>query len=152
MMQIVHVLRLTVQGSRCAVRGNAALRGGPRRAVGLPAGPVRRLGGRDTRLHILVHAGVPIAEPREEEDVLGTVGAAMPLAVRPGWRRRGATGRFLRMLQRLRGREPVVGPDTGKPVHTESRHGAVQVRQNKIQDTYRTRVRDQIKSRQRSAT
>lgn len=117
----MHVLRHTAVegGSRCAVRGNASLRGGARRVVGLPEGPLRRLGRRYTGLHILVHAGVPIVEPRKEENVLGAVGAEMQIVVRPG-RHRGAAGRVLRMLQRLRGCEPVVGPDTREFVHTES--------------------------------
>lgn len=115
----MHVLRRTEGGSRCAVRGNASLRSGARRVVGLPEGSLRRLGRRYTSLHIFVYAGIPIAEPRKEKDVLGTVGAEMQIVVRPG-RRRGTAGRVLRMLQRLRGCEPVVGPDTRKLVHTES--------------------------------
>lgn len=124
----MHVLRRAAieGGPRGPVRGYAALRGGARRSVGLPEGPVRSLGGRYTGLHILVHAGVPIVESREEEDVLGAVGAAMPIAVRPG-RCRWTTGRVLRMLQRLRRREPVVGPNAGQSVHAESRYSAVQV-------------------------
>lgn len=114
------------RGSRGVVWGNASLRGGARRAVGLPEGPLRRLGGRYIGLHILMHAGVPTVESREEEDVLGAVGAAMQVVVWPRRRRRAAS-RILRMLQRLRRREPVVGSDTGKSLHTESRHCAVQV-------------------------
>lgn len=93
------MLRRTVEGrSRCAVRGNASLRSGARRVVRLPEGPLRRLSGRDTGLYILVHVGVPIVEPRKEEDVLGTIGAEMQIAV---WPRRhcGTAGRDLRMLQ-----------------------------------------------------
>lgn len=98
------MLRQRVEGGpRGAVRGNTSLRGGARRTVGLPEGPFRRLGGRYTSLHILVHAGVPIVESREEEDVLGAVGAEMQIALRAG-RYRWTTGRVLRMLQRLRGR------------------------------------------------
>lgn len=117
----MHVLRRTSVegGSRCAVRGNASLRGGARRVVGLPEGPLRRLGGRYTGLHILVHAGVPIAEPRKEENVLGAIRAEMQIVVRPG-RRRGTAGWVLWMLQRLRGCESMVGPDTREFIHTES--------------------------------
>lgn len=108
------------------VRGNSSLRGSARRIVGLPEGSLRRLGGRYTGLHILVHARIPVVESREEEDVLGTVGAEMQIVVRSGWRR-GTTGRIVRMLQRLRGCESVVGADTGKFVHAESRYGTFQV-------------------------
>lgn len=82
----MHVLRRAAieGGPRSPVRRYAALRGGARRSVGLPEGSLRRLGGRYTGLHILVHAGVPIVESREEEDVLGAAGAAMQIAVRPG--------------------------------------------------------------------
>lgn len=112
--------RTAVEGrSRCAFRGDASLRGGARRIVGLPEGPFRRVGGRYTGLHILVHAGVSTVEPREEEDVLGTVGAEMQIVVRPG-RHRGTAGRVLRMLHRLRRRESVVGPDTRESVHAKS--------------------------------
>lgn len=113
-------------GSRGPVRGYATLRGGARRSIGLPEGPLRRLGGRYTGLHILVYAGVPIVESREEEDVLGAIGAAMQIAVRPG-RCRWTTGRVLRMLQRLRRCESVVGPDSGQFIHAESRYSAIQV-------------------------
>lgn len=124
----MHVLwRAAVEGGpRRTVRGNSSLRGGARRVVGLPEGPLRRLGGRYTGLHILMHAGIPVVESREEEDVLGTVGAEMQIVVRSG-RRRGTTGRILRMLQRLRRRESVVGADTGKSVYAESRYGTFQV-------------------------
>lgn len=117
----MHVLRRTTVegGSWCAVRGNASLRGSARRVVGLPEGSLWSLGRRYTGLHILVHAGVPIVEPRKKENVLGAVGAEMQIVVRPG-RHRGTAGRVLRMLQRLRGCEPVVGPDTREFIHTES--------------------------------
>lgn len=120
----MHVLRRAANkgGSRRTVRGNSSLRSGARRAVGLPEGPLRRLGGRYTGLHILLHAGIPVVESRKEEDVLGTVGAEMQIVVRAG-RRRGTTGWILRMLQRLRGRESVVGADTGKSVYSEPRYG-----------------------------
>lgn len=125
----MHVLRrAAVEGrSRCVVRRHSSLRGGARRAVGLPEGPVWRLSGRCAGLHILVHAGVPIVKSREEEDVLGAVGAQMQIVVRPG-RCRGTAGRILRLLQRLRRLESLVGPDTGESVHAESRSGAVQVK------------------------
>lgn len=115
------MLRCTAieRGFRSVVRRNCSLRSGARRTFGLPEGSFRCLGGRYIGLHILVHAGVPIVESREEEDVLGAVGAEMQIVVRPGWHR-GSTDHGLRMLQRLRGREPVVGPDAGKSVHAES--------------------------------
>lgn len=119
-IQVVYMLRCTAieRGFRSVVRGNRSLRCGARCTFGLPEGSFRRLGGRYTGLHILVHAGVPIVESREEKDVLGAVGAEMQIVVRPGWYR-GITGRGLRMLQRLRRREPVVGSDAGKSVHAE---------------------------------
>lgn len=100
------------------------MRSGTWRVVGLPEGPFRCLGGWYTCLHILVHAGVPIVESREEEDVLGAIGTAMQVAIRSRRHRRAAC-RLLRMLQRLRRREPVVGPDAGEPLHAESRHSSV---------------------------
>lgn len=134
--QIVHVLwRTAIEGgSWRTIRGNSSLRSGARRVVGLPEGPLRRLGGRYTGLHILVHAGIPVVKSRKEEDVLGTVGAEMQIVVRAGWRR-GTAGRILRMLQWLRGREPVVGADTGKSVYAESRYGTFQVWKKKRKET-----------------
>lgn len=50
------------------------MRSGARRAVRLPKGSLRRLGGRRVGLHIFVYAGIPIVKSRKEEDVLGAVG------------------------------------------------------------------------------
>lgn len=125
--QVVHVLRGPGRGSRSPVRRYAPLRGGPRCPARLPQSPVRRLGGRYLGLHIFLHARLPAVESREEEDVLGTVGIEMQIVVRAR-RRRWAGGRIVRLLQRLRRREPLVGPDAGKSLHAESRPGTVQVR------------------------
>lgn len=121
------MLRGARRRSRSSLRRYTPLRGGARRPARLPQSPVRRLGGRYPGLHIFVHARLPAIESREEEDVLGTVGIEVQVVVRAR-RRRWTGGRIVRLLQRLRRRKPLVGPDTGKPLHAESRLGAVQVR------------------------
>lgn len=121
------MLRGARRRSRSSLRRYAPLRGGARRPARLPQSLVRRLGGRYPGLHIFVHARLPAIESREEEDVLGTVGIEVQVVVRAR-RRRWTGGRIVRLLQRLRRRKPLVGPDTGKPLHAESRLGAVQVR------------------------
>lgn len=147
-MQVVHVLRGAGRRSRSAVRGYAPLRGGARRPARLPQGPVRRLGGRYPRLHIFLHARLPTVESREEEDVLGAVGIEMQIVVRAR-RRRRAGGRVVRLLQRLRRSEPLVGPDAGKSLHPESRLGAVQVRPvSFFERTLRRKEKEKERSRE----
>lgn len=121
------MLRSAGRRPRSAFRRHASLRGGSRRSARLSQGAVRSFGGWDLGLYILVHAGVPVAKSREEEDVLGAVGAPMQIAVRTG-RHRGTGDWFLRMLQRLRRCQPLVGADSRKSLHAESRLGAIQVR------------------------
>ena len=118
----MHVLRRTAVaslGPRRAVRGHAALRGCARRPVRMFTRPVRRLRSGYPRLHLLLHARLPAAQPREEKDVLGAARAALSLAVRSrrwaGVRR--ASGRKLRLLQRLRWHRTLVGPVAREPVH-----------------------------------
>lgn len=106
--------------SRSVVRGHAALRGGARRALRLPARLVRRVGGRHPGVHLLVHAGLPAAESREEKDVLGAAGAALPGAVRAGRGSgpdRAPADRHLRLLQRLRRHRSLVGAIAWQPLH-----------------------------------
>lgn len=122
-----------------AVRGHAALRGGARGAVRLSARPLRRVGGRHPGLHLLLHAGVPAAEPREEEDVLGAAGAALPGAIRAGHGTgpsRAPARRYLRLLQRLRRHRALVGPVARQPLHAQSRPRALQVRTAMLSSFY----------------
>lgn len=123
----MHVLRSAGRRPRSAFRRHASLRGGSRCSARLSQGTVRSFGGWDLGLYILVHAGVPVAKSREEEDVLGAVGTPVQIAVRAG-RHRGTGDWFLRMLQRLRRCQPLVGADSRKSLHAESRLGAIQVR------------------------
>lgn len=111
---------------RCTVRRYSALRSRSRCPLRLPASPFRCLGSWDTCLHILLHVGLSVTESRKEKDVLGTAGAQMQIVVRS--RRPGRpTDRFLRMLQRLRRGQSVVGPNARKSLHAESGLGAVEV-------------------------
>lgn len=130
----MHVLRCAAVPSLRpgrAVRGHAALRGRARGAVRLPARALWRVGGGHPGLHLLVHAGVPAAEPREEEDVLGAAGAALPGALRAGGGPgpgRAPASRHLRLLQRLRRHRALVGPVARQPLHAQSRSRATEVR------------------------
>lgn len=124
----MHLLRYAAieGGPRCTVRRYSALRSRSRRPLRVPASPFRRLGRRDTRLHILLHVGLSTPKPRKEKDVLGTAGAKMQIVVRS--RRAGRpTDRLLRVLQRLRWGQSVVGPNARKSLHAESGLGAVEV-------------------------
>lgn len=111
---------------RCTVRRYSALRSRSRSPLRLSPSPFRCLGSWDTCLHILLHVGLSVTESRKEKDVLGTAGAQMQIVVRS--RRPGRpTDRFLRMLQRLRRGQSVVGPNARKSLHAESGLGAVEV-------------------------
>lgn len=128
MLRCTAVSRL---GPGCVVWGDASLRGGARRALCLLARPLWRVGCGDPGLHLLLHAGLPATEPREEEDVLGAAGAALPGAVRAGrgpGSGRATAPRYLRLLQRLRRYRALVGPVARQPLHAQSRSRALEVR------------------------
>lgn len=88
---------------------------------------VRCISRRYSGLYILLHAGIPVAQSREKENVLGAVRAKVQVAVRS--RRIGGTvNRLLRMLQRLRRRKSMVGTNSGKFVHSEPRFSTSEVK------------------------
>lgn len=130
----MHVLRCAAIARlrpRRTVRGYAALWGGTWSAVRLLTRTVRCVGGGYPGVHLLLHAGVPAAEPRKEEDVLGAAGAALPGAVRAGRGSgpgRAPASRDLRMLQRLRRHRTLVGAVARQPLHAKSRSRALEVR------------------------
>lgn len=121
--------------SRSSVRRNPPLRGRTWSLVRVPSRSVWSVSGRYFSVHLLVHAGVPVTKPREEENVLGTVRVEMQVFV---WPRHGCPGGgrrcsgFVRLLQWLRRYWSLVDSNSRQLVHTQPRPGAIQVILNKL--------------------